>query len=231
MTCGHAGKEAIKMSKTLDDTTTAAYPGRIRASVWKYVGYYPGRVWESLLWLMVGAVAFTAASMATGLPLWPGSLAVLWPIYRKQIRLWTRLKEHLEYGCICPAVVLDAGKGTVAVFTNLTCRGDDPTPVVKIYRERLGQIRTRRIGDGTRLATTTLYARNPDDPYSDQWMDFTALVVDCFTDDVTACDGALSRMRPEAWKVLEMGLAELGPDRSFGTHHVDLPPDLVNNAF
>jgi hypothetical protein len=198
--------------KTLDNSTTAALPGALSLSREKYARYF-------------GKSKFSVV-MASNLP-WSARHL---PIIGEGVAHWTRIKEHLENGCLNPAKVICEEENLVASFTSLTAVGEEPTPVVKIWRERIDLIDYKGSLDGVCFAAASTYCRTEESWRSGCWSDFVPYVIDCLVDDRNECDVAQSRLKPLAWRALELGLENLD-ERTEGLYDVDVPHDVVWNAY
>ena len=203
--------------KTLDSTTTASVPGRLTVCAAKYAKYYGtgGRA----RWLLRACAHL------------PWAARIL-PVIGPRIRHWTRTREHLEYGCLNPAVVLDADRGLVAVFATLAARSGRPAPVIKILRERLDLIDQMPARTGSRFAAACLYARTDEIYAQGQWSDVFPIIVDCLSDDYQGCRrAARDRLKPSDWTELELCLQTLSGDYREGLHHIDVPDDMTWEEF
>lgn len=203
------------MSYTVDDTTYAAIPGKISISSRKFLEYFDVkgiRKWIYYLILMLPkSFLFTVLKNNT-------------IIYH-----WISANEHFKFGCVNPAIVLNKEKGLVAVFTNLTNSGNDPTSVIKIYEEKL-QLIQEKVSNGQRICTVAVYYRNPKQADAKAWIDFDPKVPDCFTNDSVVCTQIMNRLSANSWKCLEIGLTQL-KENKLGLHHLDLDKELVNSSY
>ncbi|MGO8691546.1 MAG: DUF3239 domain-containing protein [Thermoguttaceae bacterium] len=202
--------------KTLDNSTRAAVPGELLISRKRYAEYF-GR----------NPIDRSLRRFCSHLP-W---IARRLPVIGARVLHWTRTREHIWYGCLNPAVVLDSESGLVAVFTSLTARGETPTPVLKIVQERLDMISHCRATRGRRFAAASLYSSTRASWARGQWSDFSPIVVDCLVDDYASCEAAAARIKPLAWTALEIALRQFGGRRQPGLYPVDVPHDLVWNSF
>ena len=202
--------------RTVDPTTSASLPGRLAISRRRYARYFcpkPEARWFFLFgsflpWFMRGV-----------------------PTFGRLVWHWTQTREHFLYGCLNPAIVLDARAGLVAVFTNLTAIGNKPTPVVKIKRERLDLIDPARVENGARFASVAVYFSSPECMARGHWADFNPIVVDCLVSSRSACENALERLQPTSWQALRTGLRSIENRQEIGLHHVDVPHDIARDTF
>jgi hypothetical protein len=202
--------------KTLDNSTIAAIPGELAVSRQRYARYFSRSVGGKCYRLF-----------CTCLP-WIGRRL---PWLGDSVFHWTQTKEHLRHGCLNPAVVLDSTQGLIAVFTSLTAVGDKPTPVVKILRERLDLIDPSRVKNGGRFAAASIYSRTQASWAQGRWSDFWPIVIDCLVDDRTSCKDAVARIKPLAWKALELALQKMDNRRKEGLFYVDVPDEIVWSAY
>jgi hypothetical protein len=201
--------------KTLDNSTSAAIPGELSVSRQRYARYFSRSVggrWFRLL--------------CTYLP-W---IARRLPWLGDSVFHWTQTREHLQHGCLNPAVILDPARGLIAVFTSLTAVGDKTTPVVKIVRERVDMIDPLRVVNGTRFAASIYSCRQASWALG-RWSDFWPIVVDCLVDDRASCEDAVARIKPLAWRALEIALQRMDDRDQEGLFHVDVPDEIVWNAY
>jgi hypothetical protein len=202
--------------KTLNNSSRAAIPGALAVSRRRYSNYFGKNAIDRWLYLACSHLPWFARGV---------------PLLGSKVWQWTRTREHLEHGCLNPAVVLDAATGLIAVFTSLTAVGDKPAPVVRILRERLDLIDQRPVRDGDRFAAASVYSRTPESWAKGRWSGFVPIVVDCLVDDRGCCENALARLKPLAWECLELALPQLRGLRKPGVYHVDLPDEIVQNAY
>lgn len=203
--------------KTLNNSTKAAVPGNLSVSKEKYLAYFG-----------TGAADRAFRRLGIGLPR-PVDFI---PEIKSRADHWTMIQEHIRFGCLNPAVVLSAVSQLVAVFTSLTSKGDTPTPVIKVLHERLNLIESARATTGAKFAAASVYFGTPQSLAQSKWHDFSPIIVDCLVDDLEGCENAKKRLKPLAWKCLETALQNLGSRRlDVGLYPVNLPPDMVNNAY
>lgn len=150
---------------------------------------------------------------------------------RARVPHWLNVKEHIEHGCLCPAQVVDMQAGLVATFTNLNSRGERSFPAVKIRREPLHLLPDRLKHDGARLAAVSIYHASVKSREAGYWEDFSPLPIDCLVLNEAACKVALRRLSPLAWKALDIGVAQLDGCFEQGLHRVEVPHEIVWNAF
>jgi hypothetical protein len=169
-----------------------------------------------------------------GIGNWLGSLfppkAKDWPIVGKGVTTWLFTKEHLALGCLNPAMILDAKKGLVAVFTNLNASGERSVPVIQIYSERIDLI-PGKVRKGDLFATACVYLQSHESRAKGQWCGIDPIIVDCLVTDRNTCRDAAARISPLAWQALEIGLSQVPDLTTMDIHYVDVPHDIVWNAY
>lgn len=199
-------------SKTLDNSTSAALPGSLLLSQSKYAKYFGKRP--------------STVALASSLPWFARHL----PVIGNHVVHWTEIKEHLENGCLNPAEIICEKKGLVAAFTSLTAAGEETNPVIKVWRERIDLIEPQGGLKGARFAAVSTYYRTSESWRKKCWSDIQPYLVNCLVDDELECEAAKSRLKPLAWKALEIGLQNL-KNTNEGLHIVDVPHDIVWNAY
>jgi len=202
--------------KTLDNATMASNPGGLVLSREKYALYFGRNAADRWLY-----------RFCAGLP-WAARIL---PLGGARVRHWTRTREHLEHGCLGPAAVIDPDKGLIAAFSSLTAQGETPTPVVKIFRERLDLVDPLLVRKGARLAVACIFWSTEESMARGCWSDFSPIVINCLVDDPGSGEAAKARIKPLAWEVLGLGLAKLQGRRQVGLYPVDVPLDMAWDAF
>jgi Protein of unknown function (DUF3239) len=204
------------LMRTFDSSTSAAIPGALSVSRRRYANYFGKNAVDRWLYLACSHLPWLARGV---------------PSLGPKVWQWAQTGEHLQHGCLNPAVVVDAATGLIAVFTSLTAVGDKPTPVVRILRERLDLIDKKPVRNGDRFAAASVYLRTPESWAEGRWSQFVPIVVDCLVDDRGCCENALARLKPLAWECLELALQQLGGLRKPGLYHVAVPDEMVRNAY
>jgi len=152
------------------------------------------------------------------------------PIIGKHVYHWNQITEHLYNGCLMPVKVLSLDEGLVAGFTSLTAIGETPTPVIKVWKERLDLIKDNSAAEGKLYAASATFYRTDESWSRGCWSDVSPYVINCLVDDANACEKVRQRLKPMAWEALEQGL-DLLPRFEEGLHHVDIPHDVAWNAY
>jgi hypothetical protein len=144
---------------------------------------------------------------------------------------WQLRVLQFERGCINPTVVVDVQNRLVATFTNLASMPGEPTPVIKISKERLDLITNVEVYDGLRLPSVAIYVPHTDHGWGMPWKDFDPKVANCFTNSKKDCQRLLSKLPANAWKCLELGLEQVPDKKREGLYPVKLDSHLVNNSY
>ena len=202
--------------KTFDPSTLAALPSQLVASRRFYARYFSDTEGQRLM-----------RSLATRLPWFMHRAPWIGP----SVFHWTRVREIMQSGCLNPAMVLDPHRTLIAVFTNLSNDEDQPDPVVKILDIPARLIDASLRVKGTRLAAACAYWRNEGGHPGANWDDFTPLVADCFVEDPGKCREARERIKPMAWKALEVAVASIERRDQPGLYSAKVPSMLVRNCF
>ncbi|MBK8476293.1 MAG: DUF3239 domain-containing protein [Opitutaceae bacterium] len=203
--------------KTLDPRAEAKIPGQLAPARRKFARYYGHTPMEMAL-LCLGSF----------LPLWgaPPVLGMKACAWR-----WLRTREHLQFGCLCPSMIVDREQQLVATFTNLNARGERSIPAIQITAEPLHLLPRSLAEEGTQLASACLFTGTEKSFDVGYWDDFTPLLVDCLVSDQAACTAARGRLKRLAWTALMMGVAELKGHHSIGLHRVSVPHEVTCHAF
>ena len=200
------------MTKTLDDNSSAALPGRLNLSRRKYAQYFNRSNWS--------------VTLGSSLP-WS---ARNWPVVGQYVQHWTYTREHLLHGCLNPAMVISKEKSLLAVYTSLSYTEGEVYPVIKIDRERLDLLDPARVFDGAKFAASSLYGRSEEGEAEGRWGYFQPIVVDCLVDDDLACEFAMQKLKSLAWQALEIGINQL-TSNEVGLHKVEVPYEIAWNAY
>ncbi len=144
---------------------------------------------------------------------------------------WVHVKKQFKKGCLNPAVVLDARRGLVAVYSDLANQDWMQYPVVKIIRERLDMISTTPVDNGVRFAALAMYGATNESVAKGHWNDFFPIVVDCLVDDRAACEKAQKRLKLAGWKALEIALTQLTDETREGLYRVNVPDNIVRGSW
>lgn len=208
---------ADQRMRTLDNDTAAAIPAQLRLTREGYARYFAKSAVQKAMLLGSAFVPYEGR----------GLLAFL----RPGVPHWLEVKEHLAHGCLCPSEIIDRRAGLLATFASLNAVGERSLPVVKIRREPLHLLPKPLQHDGARLASAGIFHATPQSWEEGYWVDFTPLPVDCLIDDEGACQSARGRLLPLAWEALRLALAELDGKKAPGLYGVDVPHEIVWNAF
>jgi hypothetical protein len=196
-------------SLTLDDTTRASNPGRLRVQWPVYLRCFPDEV---QFW--VSTMAFIVLAATASGRLWALCFAppVMWVLAVSLIRA----RERFLHGDVNPALVV--GPDLIAVYTDLTT-GRVAYPVVKIKRQPLSRTVARHLTAGGKIAAVSLYAGRPDHEW---WQDFDPVAAPCATADRSELDRLVQSVPEHEWRWLEEGLRQVGTSLSPGLYPVQL---------
>jgi hypothetical protein len=184
---------------TMDNSTEASNPGRVRLNVWCWLIHKP--FWPAV-W--AGGLALAVALAVLHSWVWwvaVGLLALVNLLY------WVGLRERFRAGCINPGLVVAVEPTLVAVGTDLS-KGLGEYPAIKIIRAPLWAIGGQPVLVGMRLATVATYSEgaNPEEPH---WVDFTPHPVQLATFDEAEIARTLSSIDEEDWPELEEALRQV----------------------
>ncbi len=202
--------------KTLDNRSYAALPGRLEPDRRRYVRYRGGS------WLNRMAIR-----IACLLPWWLRFL----PVLGRHRRHWQWTREVFRFGCLVPAILLDAQRGLVAVFSDLSFSTGLQFPVIKVVRIPLALLPPACRVAGTMFAAVSAYAQTPAGNAAGRWGDFTPVVVNLLVPRRLSCEDAKARLKPLAWEALRLGVAQLPKPLAEGLYAVEIPEEISENAY
>lgn len=232
-----AGKP--KRTFTLDDSTYASNPGRLRVSYLHWIRSFPGKPVQLILPLAILAgvaflmnrvflgALFELQSEGKSLDNVPGALlgivifnVFFWlgisPLLEQLIFLAIRIREHFLYGCVNPGIVVASKPALVAVFTDLTT-SEVPHHVIKILPQPLKRIKGGVPPVGTRLATVALYEGIAQKGH---WDDFHPVVINCVTGNIIDIKRVYRSIPDWEWEALEAGLRQIQTPQQPGLYHL-----------
>ncbi len=182
---------------TMDDSTRASNPGRIRIQLIKYWTSYP--FWPTI-WL-VG----TLLSLAL-IPLTKAAIAGVVACGCLMVLYWTRVREHFIHGCALPAIVLNPAEGLIAVSTDLST-GEGEYPAVKIMQQPLHRMTGGPPRMGQRIVAVAVYEQDPNQ--SDYWANFHPRLVACATTNAKAIEESRQTISEDDWQELQQMLTRV----------------------
>lgn len=198
--------------KFVDTLSRASLPGRVKVSLLVWGRCFPKETLPRLVRLalaMAVPLVFVIAAPSSAWGIVAFSLVL---IAAQAFALWreaTCVQEHFKYGCLNPAKVVSVSPYLIAVYGDLGLQEGDSWPTIKILSQPLEKVRGRRMQNGDRLATVSLYSGYHNRPH---WEDFDPIAVNCVTDDESQIRDALLRLNQvntEGWDDLERFLALL----------------------
>lgn len=180
------------MTETLDDNTTASYPGGFRLSHAKLKILQPE---------LYGRFA------------WFGWYLVEGKIKSRTSYWLTRIEEHLIYGDTRAAVVISTSPLLIAAYT-------DEIDCVALLRFHDSFVSEHNLERGSRLITVNIYDYGDGSSYEadlkpgpearDYYQNFTPLIADFFTDDLDRLNERKVQISEEEWqRTEEMGQSYL----------------------
>lgn len=201
--------------ETLDNDSQAALPGGLVPDRARFARYFsPG-------WRLD-----VASYISTFVPHGFSQLTGLWANRTHQ---WLATREHLQFGCLSPSTILQSN--LVATFSSLTAWGERSFPVIKVKEEPLAWLVPERRRVGTRHASACVFYRSEASMPTGDWADIDPILVECLVIDAAACSSAMARLSPLAWEALQMGVEQLGKPYVPGLFPVNVPHEIVWNAF
>lgn len=228
---------------TVDSSTYASNPGRLRVSYLHWICSFPGKPVQLILPLaiLVG-VAFLMNRVFFGalfellhkgksLDNVPGALlgivifnVFFWlgisPLLEQLIFLANRIREHFLYGCVNPGIVVASKPPIVAVFTDLT-RGSVPHHAIKILPQPLKRIKGGAPPVGTKLAIVALYEGIAQKGH---WDNFHPVVINCVTGNITDIKRIYRSIPDWEWQALEAGLRQIQTPQKPGLYFIPSNP-------
>jgi Protein of unknown function (DUF3239) len=217
-----------KRTFTLDDSTSASNPGRLRVDYLCWFRHFPDEMTKLILKLLpfsciaifltgvFGRAFFQVLHRGDSLQKWIFAIfglvvidsICLWQLsapFKELIFYLTRLREQFQYGCVNPGILVARKPPLVAAFTDLTV-GSEPYPVIKILPQPLTKIKNGVPPLDTRLATIALYQGTGQ---TGHWDDFHPIVVNCATDNEADIQRVLESIPNAEWRQLHLGLQQL----------------------
>lgn len=182
---------------TMDDSTRASNPGRIRVNILKFWTCYP--FWPTL-WL-AGTVLFATLIPLTGIAI---TGVVVFGCFL--ILYWIRAREHFVHGCALPAIVLNPAQGLIAVSTDLST-GEGEYPAVKIMQQPLSRMTGGLPKKGQRLVAVAVYEQDPNQ--TDYWANFHPKLVACVTTNTKAIEESRQTISEDDYQELEQMLTQV----------------------
>lgn len=197
-----------KPSLTVDNSTAASTPGKIRLNRLQWLRCYPK--WP-LIWGL-SFLAFLYLALNHGWGWW--LLAV--PLLLMNGLYWVRMREHFASGDVCPAMVISLKPLTLVVGTDLRT-GFEKHPAVKVIAVPAASLAAYQKVVGCRLATAALYSRGGPNPA--RWNDFHPRPIGAATTDRSVIDATLNRIPEDLWQDFDQWCAKV-PDLRPGLHYL-----------
>ena len=205
------------MSITLDDSSKAALPGGINIDLTKFLDYYELGGLPRFLFKRLLNKPLETLKKKSG--------------RSKIIFLYVHTNEHFEFGCVNPSIILDATRGLVATYTDLTNDGGEATSVIKIEQVTEPVFHDMAFKDMEEVATVSLYQQDETNENARAWKDFKPLLPHLFTADLGKCDAMKKRLNSAEWKCLHEGLKQIPNVHEEGLYHVNLDSELTDQTY
>jgi hypothetical protein len=181
---------------TLNNRAFASNPGRMTVNPLRYAVSYP------LFPILWGVIPLFLLVLGIVHPIFFVGAAVMGAFY---VLYWVRVFNHFGCGCVNPSMIVDAERGLVATFTDLTCIPPNRAPVIKIQREPMNRL-LFPCQNGQPLASVALYRGTGN---SAHWDNFYPRLVECATADPAVIQQTLQSIPQEEWNALHVGLSRL----------------------
>ena len=202
--------------RTLNNDTTAALPARLTLTREAYARYFARSSLHRRALYCSSFVPYSFRWLSCG---------------RAGVRHWLEVKEHVEHGCLCPSQVMNLKAGLIATFVNLNAREERSIPALKVTQAPLHLLPAKLAHDGALLAGVSVFHATAKSWNDGCWVDFSPLPIDCLVMDEAACSAARSRLLPLAWKALALAIPQLDKPLKEGLYPVEVPHEIVWNAF
>lgn len=195
----------------------AALPGQLQVSRTAYASYFGTSGAHRLALLLT---SFLPIGLARRLGFHP-----------RRIPHWRDVAEHCRHGCLGPGRIIDIRRNLIAVFTNLNARGERTIPAVKILKAPLSLLPPKLQTNSSPLVCISSFQATAESWENGYWSNFTPYPIHCLVKDEGACLAAQMRISSLAWKALDLALDQIPQDAPAGLHFVDVPHEIVWNAF
>ena len=125
-------------------------------------------------------------------------------------------KQVFSDGDVCPAMVVDADRNLVAVFTDLS-KTNRPHYVVKVLKQPLGRLPGGPFPEGKRLAFLAMYNGYPKEPI---WKGFGGYLVNTGTTSKKTIERVVASIPDDQWKRLKKAVSQLEEPLTPGQYEV-----------
>lgn len=183
----------------MNDTPSsmASNPGRVPFELFTYWSCYRGRMLFPVGLLGVGAVLLLAALLVENFSVAAGIAVMIFGAF-VLITIESRMKQWMALGDTCPALVLDADTGLIAVWADMTTTLQTSQPAIKIlrapvFRGPLG----RTLQNNSRLSVVCTFRGSPD---NGRWDDVKPIPVVCATRNPAVIQRSLTSIPESQWE-------------------------------
>lgn len=185
--------------------TFATNPAQLQVSFARWLAVHPV-VPTMLAILILAGVGLLFVKYQVGIILLLSAGIVFWQNHRET-------KHKYFAGDVCPAEILSAADGLVAVYTDLTANSDGPHPVIKIFKQPLHKM-AEPPADGQRVAAVALYCGEASKAV---WNDFDPEIINCVVRDPEEIERVLMSIPEDQWQALGEGLSHI-PEARIGLY-------------
>jgi hypothetical protein len=185
--------------------TFATNPAQLQVSFGRWLAVHPA-VPAMLAILVLAGVGLLFVKYQVGIILLLSVGIVFWQNHRE-------IKHKYFAGDVCPAEILSAADGLVAVYTDLAANSAGPHPVIKIIKQPLHKM-AEPPADGQRVAAVALYCGEASKPV---WNDFDPEVINSVVTDPAEIERVLMSIPEDQWQTLGNGLTQI-PEARIGLY-------------
>lgn len=187
-----------------DQPTVASNPGRVPFELLTYWRCYPKQMLLPVGLLGLGVVLLVMAVMVDGFSVVVGLIALVFGA----IVLITeegRMSKWMASGDTCPAIVLDADSGLIAVWADMTTTIKQSFPAIKVLHTPIHRSGVP-LQDDQRLAVVCTFLGVSTNPH---WDDVKPVPVICATRNREAIERTLASIPEVRWAEFAKDLAHL----------------------
>jgi hypothetical protein len=185
--------------------TFATNPAQLQVSFGRWLAVHPV-VPTIIAILILAGVGLLFVKYQVGIILLLSAGIVFWQNHRE-------IKHKYFAGDVCPAEILSAAEGLVAVYTDLAANSAGPYPVIKIIKQPLHKM-AEPPADGQRVAAVALYCGEASKAV---WNDFDPEVINCVVTDPAEIERVLMSIPEDQWQTLGNGLTHI-PEARIGLY-------------
>lgn len=176
---------------------SAANPGLLSPSLFKYYRHFPHRIiWRIGLLLVFAGLSFLHWSAI------PFALIMAFLVF-KHVR---DMRSNFISGCICPARILSIDPPLVAVYTDLSM-GVNSCKVIRLFEQPLHRLPPEFAKTGRTSTICYFFGMYPG--FSEHWFTVLPTMPHFVTDDRVELDRIINSIPDEDWHELDSGLRQL----------------------